>query len=60
MNIYIVYEMNLWDCGYHDYPTLQNYLFGAVKLVKNAEIDKYKCSGYGNGFDRCRMDLVKV
>ena len=27
-------------------------LFGAVMLVKNADIDKYKYSGYGIGFDR--------
>ena len=26
--------------------------FGAVKLTKNADFDKYKYSGYGIGFDR--------
>ena len=26
-------------------------MFGAVKLVKHADIDKYKYSGYGIGFD---------
>ena len=26
-------------------------MFGAVKLTKNADIDKYKYSGYGIGFD---------
>ena len=26
-------------------------LFVAVKLVKNADIDKYKCFGCGTGFD---------
>ena len=30
--------------------TLQNCLFGAVKLTKNTDIDKYKYSGYGIGF----------
>ena len=30
---------------------LQNCLFGAVKLIKNADIDKYKYSGYGIAFD---------
>ena len=35
-----------------DYPTLENCLFGAVKLTKNADIDKYGYSGYGIGFDR--------
>ena len=34
VNIYTVYEINLWDLGYIDYPTLENPLFGAVKLVK--------------------------
>ena len=32
--------------------TLVNRLFGAVSLTKNADIDKYKYSGYGIGFDR--------
>ena len=32
-------------------PTLVNCLFGAVSLTKNADIDKYKYSGYGIGFD---------
>ena len=34
-----------------DDPTLGNSLFGAAKLLKNADIDKYKYSGYGIGFD---------
>ena len=29
---------------------LVNSLFGAVKLVKNADFDKYKYFGYGIGF----------
>ena len=33
-------------------PTLKIFLFGAVALTKNADIDKYKYSGYGIGFDR--------
>ena len=36
----------------NSYPTLENCLFGAVSLTKNADIDKYKYSGYGIGFDR--------
>ena len=35
-----------------DYPTLENCLFEAVSLTKNADIDRYKYSGYGIGFDR--------
>ena len=30
---------------------MTNALFGAVKLTKNADIDKYKYFGYGIGFD---------
>ena len=30
-------------------PKLRNHLFRAVQLVKNADIDKYKYSGYGIG-----------
>ena len=29
---------------------IQNSLFGAVTLTKNADIDKYQYSGYGIGF----------
>ena len=31
---------------------MENCLFGAVSVTKNAEIDEYKYSGYGTGFDR--------
>ena len=27
-------------------------MFGAVKLIKHVDADKYKYSGYGIGFDR--------
>ena len=30
---------------------MENFLFGAVKLTKNSNIDKYKYSGYAIGFD---------
>ena len=51
VNIYIVYEISKTFNISHD-PTLENCLFGAVSLTKNADIDKYKYSGYGIGFDR--------
>ena len=34
------------------YPTLENCLFGAVKLAKHADVDLCQYSGYGIGFDR--------
>ena len=40
------------DRGYDNYATLENFLFGAVKSIKNADIDKYKYSGHGTGFVR--------
>ena len=30
----------------------KNFLFGAVTLTKNADINKYEYSSYGIGFDR--------
>ena len=51
VNIYIVYEISK-SINISDYPTLENYLFGAVSLTKNADIDKYGYSGYGTGFHR--------
>ena len=51
VNIYIVYEISK-SMTISDYPTPVNYLFGAVTLTKNADIDKCKYSGHGIGFDR--------
>ena len=51
VNIYIVYEISK-TFNISDDPTLENCLFGAVSLTKNADIDKYKYSGYVIGFDR--------
>ena len=31
---------------------MENYLFGSVKLTKNADIHKYRFSRYGIGFER--------
>ena len=46
--IYIVYEINLRPFKLSVDPSLVNSLSGTVKLVKNAEIDKHKYSGYGS------------
>ena len=57
VNIYIAYEItvvaNISKYSSNDnYPKSKKALFGAVSLTKNADIDKYKYSGYGIGFDR--------
>ena len=51
VNIYIVYELAASSSHDSD-TTIKNCLFGAVTLTKNADIEKYKYSGYGVGFDR--------
>ena len=51
VNIYIVYELGASTSEDND-PTLKNCFFGAVTLTKNADVDKYRYSGYGIGFDR--------
>ena len=51
VKIYIVYEINKNENTTSSYPTLENCLFGAVSLTKNSNIDKYKYSGYGIGFN---------
>ena len=51
VNIYIVYELDASSSHSSD-PTIKNCLFEAVTLTKNADIEKYKYSGYGIGFDR--------
>ena len=51
VNIYIVYEIER-SVNISSYPTLENCLFGAVKLTKHVDVNLYKYSGYGIGFDR--------
>ena len=51
VNIYIVYKLAA-SSSHNSDPTIKNRLFGAVTLTKNADVKKYKYSGYGIGFDR--------
>ena len=48
VNIYNVYEISK---NLSSFPALKNCLFGAVTLTRNVDIDTYKYSGYGFGFD---------
>ena len=65
-NIYIVYEIirtaNI-NSNRNSNLKVQNALFGAVSLTKNADVNKYKYSGYENAFDRNafqEVDMVKM
>ena len=51
VNLCIVYELNTWSEDLNAEFTLKDYLFGAVKLTKNANRNKYPYSGYGIRFD---------
>ena len=51
INLYISYIVNPWLRCLNTEFTLNNYLFGSVKLTENADLDKYKYSSYGLGFD---------
>ena len=59
VNIYIFYKLipDTKDSSI----TLENCLFGAIRITKNVDIDKYKYSGYGIGFDSRTLykDLYK-
>ena len=60
-----MYELGASTSNNND-PTLKDCLFGGATLTKNTDIDKYKYSGYGIGFDRRSsfhfqvVDLVKM
>ena len=51
VNINIVCEINKNDSTTSSDLTLEKFLFGAVSLTKISDINKYKYSGYGTGFD---------
>ena len=69
VNIFIVYEI-IWTANINGNRnsnlTVQNALFGAVTFTKNADVNKYKYSGYGIAFERTSgfhfqvVDMVKM
>ena len=52
INIYCVYEIDPIASTRDDTFTVQNALFGAMEITKNADTSKYKCKGYGVCFDK--------
>ena len=53
INVYISYTLNPQLRNLNTDFTLRNCLFGSIKLTKNANLDKYKYSGYDIGSDSC-------
>ena len=51
INIYCVYKLDPISSSRDDTFTVQNALFGAMQITKNADTSKYKYEGYGICFD---------
>ena len=51
INLYISYTLGHQLRNLNTDFTLSNCIFGSVKLTKNTDLDKYKYTGYGIGFD---------
>ena len=51
ISIYCVYELEPIASSRGTTFTLQNALFGAMQITKNADTSKYDCKGYGICFD---------
>ena len=51
INIYCVYKLDPISTSRDDTFSLQNVLFGAMQITKNADTSKYKYKGYGTCFD---------
>ena len=47
-NVYIVHKISLWSSNQSARFALENSSFGAFKLTKSADRDKYSYSGYYN------------
>ena len=51
INIYCVYKLDLIASSRDTTFTIQNVLFGAMEITKNADTSKYVYKGYGICFD---------
>ena len=58
INSLIVYELDRWPQNITTNFTFKNCLFGSVKLTKNADLHKCKCSSYGIRFNLCSYHLL--
>ena len=55
INVYCVYQIEPISSSRDDTFTVQNALFGAMQITKNADTSKYKYKGYGICFDEGGM-----
>ena len=54
-NIYCIYKLDPISSSRDNTFTVQNALFGAMQITKNADTSKYKYEGYGICFDEGGM-----
>ena len=53
VHLFIVYELDTCSRDLSTDFTIGVSLFGAFKFTDNADLDKYRYSDYGNGFEAC-------
>ena len=58
INIYCIYKIDPIASTRDDTFTVQNALFGAMEITKNADTSKYSCKGYGICFMKVRLVWV--
>ena len=51
VNLCFTYKLDTWSRGLNTNVTVDKCLFGAMKLTKKTDPDRYGYSGYGIGFD---------
>ena len=56
INLYISYILSPWLRNLNTDFTLNNFLFGSIKLTKNSDLHKYKCCEYGIELDSRSFD----
>ena len=52
LNFHILYEINLWLLDHDSKFVLLTSFFGAAKVNKNLDLDKYSYTGYGIRFGK--------
>ena len=60
VNLFIVYQLGTWSQELNADFTIKDCLFESVKIIKNADTDKYSYSGYGIGFDSGSLFQFKI
>ena len=60
VEFFIFYELDTCSCNLNTDLTLNDCLFGAVRVTKKADLGKYGYSGYGIGFDAHSQFSLKM